>query len=149
MYNKAGTKNFQRDRKAGKFPDIPWLLRGERETGYYDAKRKFYHVPEMVPQLIVPDLEGCQLKPYVSYRAPDVIQSEFTAEDLFHEVYAGKIVDDWNNKKLKENGEPTAPSADELLDADTAYLAARRTGSDIFMHDERQNDMYGWVEEIE
>lgn len=149
MYNKAGTKQFQEDRKAGKYPDIPWMLRGMREPGYKDANGKFVYVPEMVPQLIVPNLENCNLLPYVSYRAPDVTQSEFTAEDLFHEVYAQKIVDDWNNKKLKENGHPIEASPNELLDSATALINARKTGADIFTHDELDCDMKGWVEEAE
>ena len=37
-------------------------------------------VPELIPQLVVPDLEGFQLKPYVAYNVPEVTQSEFTAE---------------------------------------------------------------------
>lgn len=131
LYNHAGTKKFQEARKAGAYPDIPVDLRGLRETGYW-RNGKFVHVPEMVPQLIVPNLEGFELKAYVSYRSPDVTQTEFTAEDLFYEVYAPKMVDDWNNKKLDENGQPNEPSKEELMDADDAILAARKTGSDIF-----------------
>ena len=32
------------------------------------------HIPEMVPELVVPDLEGFKLKPYVSYRAKEIYQ---------------------------------------------------------------------------
>ena len=32
------------------------------------------HIPEMVPELVVPDLEGFQLKPYVSYRTKEIYQ---------------------------------------------------------------------------
>lgn len=35
--------------------------------------------PELIPELVVPNLEGFKLKPYVSYNVPDVVQSEFTA----------------------------------------------------------------------
>ena len=42
-----------------------------------------------------------QLKPYVSYRVPDVKQSEFTAKDLFNAVYAKPIVDDFQSGKLE------------------------------------------------
>ena len=32
------------------------------------------HVPEMVPELVVPDLTDCSFKPYVSYRTMDIKQ---------------------------------------------------------------------------
>ena len=32
------------------------------------------HIPEMVPELVVPDLEGFKLKPYVSYRSKEIHQ---------------------------------------------------------------------------
>ena len=32
------------------------------------------HVPETVPELIVPDLEGFKLKPYVSYKTKEIYQ---------------------------------------------------------------------------
>lgn len=138
LFNKRGTRIFKEQRNAGAFPDIPIEKRGVHDTGYYDRKGAYVHVDAMVPQLIVPDLEGCELKPYVSYRAPDVTQSEFTAEDLFHEVYAAKIVRDWNTKKLSDDGQPLEPSREELLDADDAVLAARKTGSDIFNMDKKR-----------
>jgi hypothetical protein len=31
-------------------------------------------VPEKVPELVVPDLEGFKLKPYVSYRTKEIYQ---------------------------------------------------------------------------
>uniref|UniRef100_A0A915EAZ1 39S ribosomal protein L41, mitochondrial n=1 Tax=Ditylenchus dipsaci TaxID=166011 RepID=A0A915EAZ1_9BILA len=38
-------------------------------TGYEDpVSGSYVHVPEMVPELVVPDLTGCELKPYVSFR---------------------------------------------------------------------------------
>uniref|UniRef100_A0A914YB53 Mitochondrial ribosomal protein L41 n=1 Tax=Panagrolaimus superbus TaxID=310955 RepID=A0A914YB53_9BILA len=40
------------------------------ETGYIDRKTgKYVEVEEMIPRLVVPDLTGFELKPYVSYRA--------------------------------------------------------------------------------
>lgn len=68
----------------------------------------------------------------MSYRAPDITQSEFTAKDLFNAVYRLKIVDDFKNKKLKENYEPIEPSEEELLTPEQAKLKARQTGSDMF-----------------
>ncbi|VDN18488.1 unnamed protein product [Gongylonema pulchrum] len=42
---------------------------GTRDVGFYDpASKKFVPVDEMHPELIVPDLRGFQLRPYVSYR---------------------------------------------------------------------------------
>jgi Mitochondrial ribosomal protein L27 len=41
-----------------------------------------------------------QLKPYVSYRVPDVTQSEFTARDLFNATYAKSVVEDFKAGKL-------------------------------------------------
>lgn len=73
-----------------------------------------------------------QLQPYVSYRTPDVVQTEFTAEDLFNVVYAPKIVKDFNEGKLDADGNPLNPSGEEKLTAEEAKIKARQTGSDIF-----------------
>lgn len=73
-----------------------------------------------------------QLKPYVSYRTPDVVQSEFTPRDLFDAVYSEKIVKDFKDGKLSETGEPLEPSREELLTPEEAYNQARKTGTDIF-----------------
>ena len=73
-----------------------------------------------------------QLKPYVSYRTPDVVQSEFTSRDLFDAVYSEKIVTDFKDRKLREMGEPLEPSQEELLTPEEAYNQARKTGTDIF-----------------
>jgi len=73
-----------------------------------------------------------QLKPYVSYRTPDVVQSEFTSRDLFDAVYSEKIVTDFKDRKLSEMGEPLEPSQEELLTPEEAYNQARKTGTDIF-----------------
>lgn len=132
LHNKRGTRIFREQRNAGAFPDIPIDKQGVDDVGYVNSKGEFVRVPEMIPELIVPNLDGFELKAYVSYRAPDVTQTEFTAEDLFHEVYAQKIVKDWNEKKLTEDGQSMEPSKEELQDADDALLAARKTGSDLF-----------------
>lgn len=130
--NKRGTREFKKKQLTDPHPDIPVNLRGLRLTGYTDKNGHYVEVPEKIPQLIVPDLTGCELKPYVSYRTPLIVQSEFTTEDLFNAVYAKKIIDDWNAKQLNEDGTSKVPSREELLDADTAFKLARRTGSDIF-----------------
>lgn len=68
----------------------------------------------------------------MSYRVPDVTQSEFTAQDLFNAVYRSKIIDDFKNNKLKENYEPIEPSEEESLTPEQAKIKARQTGSDLF-----------------
>lgn len=81
-----------------------------------------------------------QLKPYVSYRAPDVIQSEFTAEDLFLAVYSEKIKKDFETGQLDAEGNPLKPSEEELLTPDEAWIKARQTGSDIFSERSRREE---------
>lgn len=129
--NKRGPRAFKKAQIENPHPAIPIDKRGVRDTGYI-FERKYHEVPEMIPQLIVPDLTDCKFKPYVSYRVPDVIQSEFTSADLFNAVYSTKILEDYKSGKLNEDGSAKEPSANELLDADTALLNARKTGSDIF-----------------
>jgi large subunit ribosomal protein L41 len=73
-----------------------------------------------------------QLKPYVSYRAPEVVQSEFTSQDLFDAVYAKKIVADFKEGKLDANGDPIAASEEERLSPEEAVRLAKLTGSDLF-----------------
>lgn len=77
-----------------------------------------------------------QLKPYVSYKAPDIKQDEFTAEDLFNSVYAKKIVEDFNNGNLNEDGSPKEPSDEERMTPEMAELKARQTGTDLFCSNE-------------
>lgn len=72
------------------------------------------------------------MKPYVSYRAPDVTQAPFTAKDLFNVVYAKKIIEDFKASKLDENGQPLEPSDNEKMTAEEAKIKARQTGSDMF-----------------
>ena len=72
------------------------------------------------------------MKPYVSYRVPDVEQSEFTPQDLFHAVYSQKIAKDLEGGKLDDDGNPLEPSEEEILTCEEAKLKARQTGSDLF-----------------
>ncbi|GLH10582.1 39S ribosomal protein L41, mitochondrial [Gryllus bimaculatus] len=135
LHNKRGSRSFKEERKKlkGNEPtDVPVYHYGVRPTGYHDAKGNFIAVPEMIPELMVPDLTDFKLKPYVSYRVPDVVQSEFTAQDLFDAVYSRKIVEDFKNNKLDSNGNPTEPSEEEALTPEQAKERARQTGSDIF-----------------
>lgn len=93
---------------------------------------KWVHVPEMVPELIVPSLEGFTLKPYVSYKVEKFTQPSFTAQDLFDAVYAKKIEEDFVNGQLDENGESLNPSEYEKLTPQQAKNNAGKTGCDIF-----------------
>lgn len=131
LYNKRGPRAFKKEQITNPHPAVPIDKRGVRETGYM-FQGIFNEVPEKIPELIVPDLTTTKLKPYVSYKTPDVIQSEFTSEDLFNAVYSKKIIEDFKNGKLKEDGSPVEPSENESLDAETAWIRARKTGSDIF-----------------
>ncbi|CAH0400798.1 unnamed protein product [Chilo suppressalis] len=128
--NKRGTR-LQKQRQASSDPELPIDKRGVRDTGYV-LDGRFVQVPEMIPELIVPDLKDCDLKPYVSYKAADVVQSEFTPQQLFDAVYSKKIVTDFKQGKLDEDGSPLEPSDEENLQPKEAVARARRTGSDIF-----------------
>lgn len=114
----------------GKPGGLPIDHRGTRPTGI-EIDGKFTTIPEMIPELIVPDLKDCKFKPYVSYRAPDVTQTEFTTQDLFNAIYAEKIIKDYKEGKLDEYGEPIEPSEEEKLTSKEAWLRARKTGSDF------------------
>lgn len=102
-----------------------------RETGY-KVGDTWVHVPEMVPELIVPSLEGFTLKPYVSYKAEGITEPEFTAQDLFDVVYSKKIKEDFENGQLDENGMPLNPSEHEKLTSQQAKDQALKTGCDLF-----------------
>ncbi|XP_011203957.1 39S ribosomal protein L41, mitochondrial [Bactrocera dorsalis] len=129
--NKRGTRSVKEAQKTLANPPVPIDKRGVRDTGVM-VDGRFVEIPERIPELIVPDLTDCKLKPYVSYKAPEVIQSEFTSLDLFNAVYSKKIIEDFKEGKLNDDGSPVTPSKDEQLTADEALIRARKTGSDIF-----------------
>lgn len=132
LYNKRGPRLFKKERITNPDPEMPVDKRGVRDTGYTLAG-KYIEVPEKIPEIIVPDLTGCQLKPYVSYKSPEVVQTEFTSQDLFNAVYSSKIIEDFKNSKLDaEDGSALEPSAEELISSDEAWIRARKTGSDMF-----------------
>ncbi|KAH7641289.1 39s ribosomal protein l41 [Dermatophagoides farinae] len=93
--------------------------------------RHFEYVPEMEPEIIVPkDLDNCQLKPYVSYRATEIHQSEFTAEDLFNTTYGTEIIRKYQDKQsIPESW--TVYDERHVIDAKNKAL---KTGSDLFTH---------------
>lgn len=129
-YNKRGTRIFKKERHLSN-PDIPIDKRGVRDVGIVN-NGSFMKIPEMIPELIVPDLTDCKFKPYVTYKTKEVVQSEFTSQDLFNAVYAQKIIEDFKNDKLLEDGSSKEPSKNEQLTAEEAENNARKTGSDIF-----------------
>lgn len=58
----------------------------------------------MIPQFVVPNLDGFKLKPYVSYRAPRGIEPPLTAQSVFAEVVAPQIKKDFEEGTFsKEN----------------------------------------------
>lgn len=97
---------------------------GIRWPGYW-FKRKFVYVKEMEPELVVPDLEGFELKPYVSYRTLDIDTKKFTAKELFDSVYAPAL-----EAKFKEDGTEDFDIPQEEIDS--ARLRALQTGADLF-----------------
>ncbi|XP_032677537.1 39S ribosomal protein L41, mitochondrial isoform X1 [Odontomachus brunneus] len=131
LYNKRGSRQFKEAQAKNPDPDIPIDKRDVRDTGI-KVNGKFYFVPEMVPELIVPSLEGFELKPYVSYKVEEFDQGRFTAQDLFDIIYAEKIKKDFINGELDENGEPLSPSENEQLTPQQAKDNATKTGCDIF-----------------
>lgn len=130
LYNKRGPRLFKKERHITN-PDMPLDKRGVRDTGYMKGL-EYIEITEKIPELIVPDLTGCQFKPYVSYKTSDVVQSEFTSEDLFNAVYSKKIIEDFKNGNLNEDGSPKQPSNQESMSPEEAHAMARKTGSDIF-----------------
>uniref|UniRef100_A0A1I7YB11 39S ribosomal protein L41, mitochondrial n=1 Tax=Steinernema glaseri TaxID=37863 RepID=A0A1I7YB11_9BILA len=53
---------------------------GVQPVGYKDPiTGEFVKVPEMIPEIVVPDLAGFQLKPYVSYRTDVEIEKRRAA----------------------------------------------------------------------
>ncbi|OQV20180.1 hypothetical protein BV898_05739 [Hypsibius exemplaris] len=61
---------------------------------------EFVVIPEMIPELVVPNLEGFPLKPYVSFKVPDIVEPELTARELFDTLYGKKLKDDFEAGKL-------------------------------------------------
>jgi len=62
------------------------------QVGYTDSNTgEFVLVPEMVPELIVPDLSGFELKPYVSYKTDIEIQKRIETYEAKKLTYGSKI----------------------------------------------------------
>ncbi|KAI1707174.1 mitochondrial ribosomal protein l27 domain-containing protein [Ditylenchus destructor] len=90
-WRKIGPLNYEKHKYPGQNKEFPELnpkfqknnlpeLRGYtgvQPTGYVDPQSgDFVHVPEMRPQLVVPDLTDFDLKPYVSYRTDAEIEKK-------------------------------------------------------------------------
>ncbi|CAH0386518.1 unnamed protein product [Bemisia tabaci] len=134
-----GSEAFRKRQEENPHPDIwPFRFGVKKDYVVVGPNKKRVQIPELQAEIIVPDLTGFKLKPYVSYATIEVIQSEFTPKDLFNAVYRRKIVNDFQDKKLDETGNPLEPSPAEQLTADQAKKFARMTGSDLF--EERWRD---------
>lgn len=131
VYGKRGTRVVKEAQRTMANPPVAIQKRGVRDTGI-TINGQFVEIPEKIPEIIVPDLTGCKLKPYVSYKAPEVVQSEFTSLDLFNAIYSEKILADYKAGKLEADGSAKEPSDNEQLTPEIALLRARKTGSDIF-----------------
>ena len=117
--------------KPNGFPGMRVHKYGTRGIGIRHHGR-WEVIPEKIPQLVVPDLSECYLKPYVSYKTKDIYQEELNAKDLFNAIYGPKIFKDYKEGKLDEAGNPAEPSENEKLTPEVAKMKARRTGADIF-----------------
>ncbi|XP_072289764.1 large ribosomal subunit protein mL41 [Eucyclogobius newberryi] len=87
--------------------------RGSRPTGLKVSSNKFVSIRQMIPEFVVPNLEGFKLQPYVSYRAPRGTEPPLTAQSLFEEAAAPQIKKDFeagtfSKEELEKYGfEPT------------------------------------------
>ncbi|XP_033220604.1 39S ribosomal protein L41, mitochondrial [Belonocnema kinseyi] len=136
LHGKRGSR-FHKEREAGPDRQLPVDKRGVRDIGYMEGNL-YNVVPEMIPEIIVPSLEGFKLKPYVTYQSENVTQEEFTPEDLFNAVYATKIADDFEKGQLTSDGQALNPSENEKLTPDEAKLRAAKTGADMFDADKEE-----------
>ena len=131
-WSRQHKKMMFRNRKGPAFPDAYVEHYGVKSTGVRHGAW-FEHVPEMVPELIVPeDLDSTNLKPYVSYATEEVYQPELTSKDLFDIIYAGKIFRDFKENKLDAAGNSLEPNELEQISPEEAESFALQPGSDIF-----------------
>lgn len=69
MTSKRGKQNFYKGR-------------GAKSTGKHTNKGGYVIIKNKIPELVVPSLEGFELKPYVSYKTPYVSGKVVTAQDI-------------------------------------------------------------------
>ncbi|XP_076854373.1 large ribosomal subunit protein mL41 [Brachyhypopomus gauderio] len=75
-------------------PKTFYKSRGAMPTGVVTCSRKFIPIREMIPEFVVPRLEGCRLKAYVSYKTPPGTEERETPERLFARAVAPQIMKD-------------------------------------------------------
>ena len=90
LYNKRHTRVHKEmifqpfEKRDSQWSDIYEHKYGARGTGIRH-EADWEHVPEKVPELIIPDLTDCKLKPYVSYRTNALhLVKKF---DLFKKIF--------------------------------------------------------------
>lgn len=71
--------------------------RGARPTGLMLSSRKFVAIRAMIPELMVPNLGGFKLRPYVSYRCQRGSATPLTAQSLFSDVVAPRVTKDFKD----------------------------------------------------
>jgi len=130
LYNKRGSREFKAQQTKNPHPEVPIHHYGVRPIGVAN-RGLFQPIESMIPEMIVPDLTGFKLLPYVSHRAEEISTPKLTPEELFGMVYAPKISDDFNSGKLGLNNEPLEPSAEERLTAEEARTRALQVNSDV------------------
>jgi len=130
LYNKRGTRDFKAKQAKNPHPEVPIHHYGVRPIGVSN-RGLFEPIDSLIPELVVPDLTGFKLRPYVSHRAEEISTPKLTPEELFGLIYAPKISEDFNNGKLGPNNEPLEPSAEEKLTAEEARARALRVNSDV------------------
>lgn len=81
-------------------PRTHYKGRGAKSTGVRGRGGVFMPVPAMVPELLVPDLAGFKLRPYVNYRVPAGHDEPLTAERLFRDVAAPALERDFRDGTL-------------------------------------------------
>nr|SVE77988.1 EOG090X0IZW [Daphnia lumholtzi] len=130
IFNKRGTREFKARQAKNPHPDVPIHTYGVRPIGY-KAGTSFVKINELIPEIIVPDLTGFKLKPYVSYRVNHIVQPPMTPEELFGSVYVKKITEDFKLEKLGPDDQPLYPSPDESLSLEEAKEKVTSIRSDI------------------
>lgn len=105
-------------------PKELWHYTGTRDVGFIDpVTEKFIPVEEMRPELVVPDLRGFQLRPYVSYRTDFEIEKKRKK----YEKLVGKYGGEENAETVSFEGEKwPPPRITSRLLFDTHYATSVR-----------------------
>ncbi|KAF5398929.1 39S ribosomal protein L41 mitochondrial [Paragonimus heterotremus] len=86
--------DLQKSRQRARFPWIP-----REPPTFVQIADQNVEFPEMMLEFVVPkDLDKCELKPYVDWRATTPVEEPLTAERLFEKKYLPKI------QKMYERG---------------------------------------------